>query len=93
MADKALIAAVQKQQAVYNKESSEYSNRIFIRKQWEEIAIELETDASPHEGDLWLKGPPSGRGAGGGAQTCNRSVSADLRADSQATVPLSHPSH
>lgn len=44
MADEALIAAVQKRDALYNKESNEYSNRIFIRKQWEEIAVELTTE-------------------------------------------------
>ncbi|GFO01116.1 hypothetical protein PoB_002762100 [Plakobranchus ocellatus] len=43
--------------------------------------------ASPQQGDLRLSGPPSGQGAGGGARTSNRNVSADLRADSLATVP------
>ncbi|GFN88252.1 hypothetical protein PoB_001475800 [Plakobranchus ocellatus] len=46
--------------------------------------------ASPQQGDLRLSGPPSGQGAGSGAQTRDRRVSADLRADSQATV-LSTP--
>ncbi|GFN82271.1 hypothetical protein PoB_000877700 [Plakobranchus ocellatus] len=31
--------------------------------------------------------PPSSQGAGNGARTCDRRVPADLRADSQATVP------
>ncbi|GFN89900.1 hypothetical protein PoB_001640600 [Plakobranchus ocellatus] len=43
--------------------------------------------ASPQQGDLRLSGPPSGQGAGGGARTGDRRVSADLRADSLATVP------
>ncbi|GFO05947.1 hypothetical protein PoB_003245200 [Plakobranchus ocellatus] len=43
--------------------------------------------ASPQQGDLWLLGPPSGRGASGGARTRYRRVLADLRADSQAIVP------
>ncbi|GFO26642.1 hypothetical protein PoB_005314700 [Plakobranchus ocellatus] len=42
---------------------------------------------SPQQGDLRLLGPPSGRGADGGARTHDRRVLADLRADSQATVP------
>ncbi|GFO31562.1 hypothetical protein PoB_005806700 [Plakobranchus ocellatus] len=33
---------------------------------------------------------PSGRGAGGGVRTRDRRVPADLRADSLATVPLTH---
>ncbi|GFR76242.1 transcription factor Adf-1 [Elysia marginata] len=45
MADEALIAAVQKRDALYNKDSNEYSKRILIRKQWEEIAVELKTEA------------------------------------------------
>ncbi|GFO05963.1 hypothetical protein PoB_003246800 [Plakobranchus ocellatus] len=44
--------------------------------------------------DLRLSGPPSGQGAGSGARTRDRSVPADLRADSQATVlptpPFNH---
>ncbi|GFO03086.1 hypothetical protein PoB_002959100 [Plakobranchus ocellatus] len=43
--------------------------------------------ASPQQGDLRLLGPSSGRGADGGARTRDRRVPADLRADSQATVP------
>ncbi|GFN91760.1 ubiquitin-conjugating enzyme e2 j2 [Plakobranchus ocellatus] len=38
------------------------------------------------EGDLRLSGPPSRRGTGGGARTCDRRVFADLRADTLATV-------
>ncbi|GFO10442.1 hypothetical protein PoB_003694700 [Plakobranchus ocellatus] len=38
-------------------------------------------------GDLSLSGSPSGRGAGSGARTCDRTVAADLRADSLSTVP------
>ncbi|GFO03154.1 hypothetical protein PoB_002965900 [Plakobranchus ocellatus] len=41
---------------------------------------------SPHQGDLRLLGPPSGRNADGGARTRDRRVPADLRADLQATV-------
>ncbi|GFO07997.1 hypothetical protein PoB_003450200 [Plakobranchus ocellatus] len=43
--------------------------------------------SGPQQGDLRLSGPPSGQGAGGGAQTRDRRVPADLRADSLATVP------
>ncbi|GFO42323.1 hypothetical protein PoB_006882800 [Plakobranchus ocellatus] len=45
-------------------------------------------NACPQQGDLRLSGPPSGQGTSGGAQTRNRRVPADLRADSLATVPL-----
>ncbi|GFO22176.1 hypothetical protein PoB_004868100 [Plakobranchus ocellatus] len=46
---------------------------------------------SPQKGDLRLLGPPSGRGADGGARTRDRRVPADLRADSQVTVaPMPH---
>ncbi|GFN95789.1 cnpolydom [Plakobranchus ocellatus] len=41
----------------------------------------------PQQGDFRLLGPPSGQGAGGGAQTHNRRVPADHRADLQAPVP------
>ncbi|GFN93088.1 hypothetical protein PoB_001959400 [Plakobranchus ocellatus] len=43
-------------------------------------------ESSPQQGDLRLSGPPSGQGANGGAQIRDRKVSADLRADSLATV-------
>ncbi|GFO38738.1 hypothetical protein PoB_006524300 [Plakobranchus ocellatus] len=43
--------------------------------------------AIPRRGDLRLLGPPSGQGAGSGARTRDRGVPADLRADSQTTVP------
>ncbi|GFO30041.1 dihydroflavonol 4-reductase [Plakobranchus ocellatus] len=46
----------------------------------------------PQQGDLRLSGPPSGQGAGGGARTRDRRVSADNKADSLATVPLTPPS-
>ncbi|GFN83335.1 hypothetical protein PoB_000984100, partial [Plakobranchus ocellatus] len=46
---------------------------------------------SPQQGDLRLSGPPSGLGAGSGARTRDRRVPADLRADSQATVPPTPP--
>ncbi|GFO17374.1 hypothetical protein PoB_004387900 [Plakobranchus ocellatus] len=42
-------------------------------------------EASPHQGDLRLSGPPSGQGAGGGARTRDRKVPADHRADSLAS--------
>ncbi|GFO06731.1 hypothetical protein PoB_003323600 [Plakobranchus ocellatus] len=45
--------------------------------------------ASPQQTDFRLSGPPSGRGAGGGARTHNRRVPADPRTDSLATVPPS----
>ncbi|GFN85039.1 hypothetical protein PoB_001154500 [Plakobranchus ocellatus] len=41
---------------------------------------------SPQQGNLKLSGPPSGKGAGGGARTRDRWIPADLRADS-LTVP------
>ncbi|GFO08251.1 hypothetical protein PoB_003475600 [Plakobranchus ocellatus] len=47
--------------------------------------------ASPQQGDLRLQGPPSGRGADGGARTRDRRVPADLRVDSQATLPPTPP--
>ncbi|GFO39740.1 hypothetical protein PoB_006624500 [Plakobranchus ocellatus] len=43
--------------------------------------------ASPQKGDLRLYGPPSGQGADGGARTRDKRVPANLRADSQVTVP------
>ncbi|GFN99941.1 hypothetical protein PoB_002644700 [Plakobranchus ocellatus] len=43
--------------------------------------------ASPQQGELRLLGPPSGQGAGSGARNRDRSVPADLRADSLTTVP------
>ncbi|GFO36882.1 hypothetical protein PoB_006338700 [Plakobranchus ocellatus] len=42
--------------------------------------------ASLHQGDLRLSGPPSGQGTSGGAQTHNRRIPADIRADPLATV-------
>ncbi|GFO15233.1 hypothetical protein PoB_004173800 [Plakobranchus ocellatus] len=44
-------------------------------------------DASPQQGDLRLSSPRSGQGAGSGALTRYRGISADIRADSLATVP------
>ncbi|GFO49326.1 hypothetical protein PoB_007583100 [Plakobranchus ocellatus] len=41
----------------------------------------------PQQGDLSLSGLPSGKNANGGAQTPDRRILADLRADSLATVP------
>ncbi|GFN74548.1 hypothetical protein PoB_000105400 [Plakobranchus ocellatus] len=43
--------------------------------------------ASPQQGGLRLSDPPSRLGAGGKARTRDRTVPADLRADSLATVP------
>ncbi|GFN78749.1 hypothetical protein PoB_000525500 [Plakobranchus ocellatus] len=45
----------------------------------------------PQKGDLRLLGPPSGQSAGSGARTRDRGVPADLRADSLATLPPTHP--
>ncbi|GFO28817.1 hypothetical protein PoB_005532200 [Plakobranchus ocellatus] len=42
--------------------------------------------ARPQQNDLRLLGS-SGHGAGGGARTCERTVPADLRADSLSTMP------
>ncbi|GFN73567.1 hypothetical protein PoB_000007300 [Plakobranchus ocellatus] len=47
--------------------------------------------ASTQQGDLRLLAPPSGRGTNGEARTRDRTVPADLRADSQATVPPTPP--
>ncbi|GFN79642.1 hypothetical protein PoB_000614800 [Plakobranchus ocellatus] len=41
----------------------------------------------PQQGDLRLLGSPSGQSAGGGARTRDRTVAADLRADSLTTEP------
>ncbi|GFN74299.1 hypothetical protein PoB_000080500 [Plakobranchus ocellatus] len=46
--------------------------------------------ASP-QGDLRLSGPMLGQSVGGGAQTRDRRVHADLRADSLAPVPPTPP--
>ncbi|GFO18113.1 hypothetical protein PoB_004461800 [Plakobranchus ocellatus] len=46
-----------------------------------------EVPSFPQQDDLELLGPQSGRGADGVARTCDRSVPADVRADSQATMP------
>ncbi|GFO14094.1 hypothetical protein PoB_004059900 [Plakobranchus ocellatus] len=43
--------------------------------------------ASPQQDDLRLCGPPSGQSAGSGTRAHDRTVPADLRADSLATVP------
>ncbi|GFO27111.1 hypothetical protein PoB_005361600 [Plakobranchus ocellatus] len=45
----------------------------------------------PHQGDLRLQGPPSGRGADCGARTRDRWIPADLRAESLATKPPTSP--
>ncbi|GFO09869.1 hypothetical protein PoB_003637400 [Plakobranchus ocellatus] len=45
---------------------------------------------SAKQDDLMLSGPPSGQGTGGGAQTHDRGVSTDLKADSLATLPPQH---
>ena len=42
--NEALIAAVQKRQALYDKSDDNYSNRVFIAKQWQEIGKEIGTD-------------------------------------------------
>ncbi|GFN86565.1 acetylcholine receptor subunit alpha-like [Plakobranchus ocellatus] len=49
--------------------------------------------ANTKQGELYLLGPLSRRGAGGGARTRDRRVPADLRADSLATVPPAPLSH
>ncbi|GFN94166.1 hypothetical protein PoB_002067200 [Plakobranchus ocellatus] len=50
-------------------------------------AIQWNWPASPQHGDLRLSGPLSGQGASGGAQSRDRTVPADVRADSLATEP------
>ncbi|GFO01329.1 hypothetical protein PoB_002783400 [Plakobranchus ocellatus] len=56
--------------------------------------IILQTDeSSPQQDDPRLSGPPSGQGAGGGAQIRDKTVPADLRADSLATVPPTPSAH
>ncbi|KAK3798838.1 hypothetical protein RRG08_007195 [Elysia crispata] len=39
--NEALIAAVQKRQPLYDKSDDNYSNRVFIAKQWQEIGQEI----------------------------------------------------
>ncbi|GFO15721.1 hypothetical protein PoB_004222600 [Plakobranchus ocellatus] len=60
-----------------------------------DISIVLKTwflyKASPHQGDLRLSGTPSGQGAGGRAQTGDKRVAADFRADSLSTMPPTPP--
>ncbi|GFO10483.1 hypothetical protein PoB_003698800 [Plakobranchus ocellatus] len=57
-----------------------------VKAMVEELSFEFLYIASPQQGDLRLSGPPPGQGADSGARTRDRRVSADLRADSQATV-------
>ncbi|GFN91065.1 hypothetical protein PoB_001757100 [Plakobranchus ocellatus] len=47
----------------------------------------LKERASPQQGDLRLAGPPSGQDTGGGTQTRDRQVPADLRTEPLATEP------
>ncbi|GFO47959.1 transcription factor adf-1 [Plakobranchus ocellatus] len=42
--NEALIAAVQKRQALYGKTDDNYSNRVFIARQWQEIGKEIGMD-------------------------------------------------
>ncbi|GFO34349.1 hypothetical protein PoB_006085400 [Plakobranchus ocellatus] len=51
------------------------------------VARSLKTRRNPQQGNLRLLGPPSGQGAGDGARTSDRRVSADPRADSLTTEP------
>ncbi|GFO34302.1 hypothetical protein PoB_006080700 [Plakobranchus ocellatus] len=53
--------------------------------------LSREQSKSTQQDDLRLSGPPSGRGAGGGTQTRDRRVNADLKADSLTTVPPTTP--
>ncbi|GFO21514.1 hypothetical protein PoB_004801900 [Plakobranchus ocellatus] len=48
--------------------------------------------ASSKQGDIRLLCPPPGQGAGGWARIRDRRLTADLRADSLATVPPTPPS-
>ncbi|GFO31858.1 hypothetical protein PoB_005836300 [Plakobranchus ocellatus] len=48
--NEALIAAVQKRQALYDKTDDNYPNRVFIAKQWQEIGKEIGMDVHI----LWL---------------------------------------
>ncbi|GFO21657.1 hypothetical protein PoB_004816200 [Plakobranchus ocellatus] len=52
---------------------------------WLELALKLHS--FPQQVNLRLSGSPSDQDAGGGTQTRDRKVPADLRADSLATVP------
>ncbi|GFO22958.1 hypothetical protein PoB_004946300 [Plakobranchus ocellatus] len=51
------------------------------------LAVQTKSEASPQHGYLRLSGLPSCQGAGGGARTRDRRVSADFRAGSLFTVP------
>ncbi|GFO39378.1 hypothetical protein PoB_006588300 [Plakobranchus ocellatus] len=55
------------------------------------LFFHLTKNISPQQGDLKLSGLPSGQGAGGGAQTCDRRIPADIKADSLATVLPTFP--
>ncbi|GFN85174.1 hypothetical protein PoB_001168000 [Plakobranchus ocellatus] len=55
------------------------------------ITSSSDGEPSPQKGDLRLLGPPSGQGAGSGAQIRGKRVPVDLRADSLTTVPQTPP--
>ncbi|GFO16741.1 Dpy30 domain containing 2 [Plakobranchus ocellatus] len=55
---------------------------VYLQKEVEDYIPE-----NPQEGDIRLLGLPSGRGADSGAPIRDRRAHADLRADSQTTVP------
>ncbi|GFO02937.1 hypothetical protein PoB_002944200 [Plakobranchus ocellatus] len=64
---------------------------LFVFSYTREIGLVFLCKASPQQGDLRLSGPPSGQSAGGGAQTRDRRIPADIRAGSPATVPPTPP--
>ncbi|GFO10317.1 hypothetical protein PoB_003682200 [Plakobranchus ocellatus] len=52
---------------------------------------EIQSKGSPQQGDLRLSGPLTGQGTGGGVQTRDRRIPADIRAGAPAIVPPTPP--
>ncbi|GFN78744.1 F-box only protein 39 [Plakobranchus ocellatus] len=65
-------------------------DKVILEDTWTTAVVDWLT--SRQHGDLRLSGPPSGQGAGGGAQACDREIPVGLRTDSLSTVPPTHSS-